>query len=86
MKEITYFYLKNCPFCRQADQMIQELVAQETKFSAIPINKIEEREQADLANQYDYYFVPCLYIGKAKMMEGVSTLKKIREAFLAALD
>ena len=86
MKEITYFYLKNCPFCRQADQMIQELVAQETKFSAVPINKIEEREQADLANQYDYYFVPCLYIGKTKMMEGVPTLEKIREVFLAALD
>ncbi len=85
MKEITYFYLKSCPFCRQADQMIRELIAQEPEFSAIPVKKIEEREQAGLAEQYDYYFVPCFYIGEKKMMEGAPTPEKVRETFLAAL-
>ena len=86
MKEITYFYLKNCPYCRQADQMIQNLLMREPRFSAISIKKIEEREHADIADQYDYYFVPCFYIGEKKMMEGVPTPEKVRETLLSALD
>ena len=85
MKEITYFYLKTCPYCRQTDQMISELIAQEPQFSAVSIQKIEERECPDIADQYDYYFVPCFYIGKKKLMEGVPTPEKVRDAFLAAL-
>ena len=86
MKEITYFYLKSCPYCRQADRMIEDLLKKEPVFSQVPIRKIEEQEHAEIADQYDYYFVPCLYIGKEKLMEGVPSAEKIRSVFLAAMD
>lgn len=86
MKEITYFYLKTCPYCRQADRMIRDLINREPQFSAVQIKKIEEREHAEIADRYDYYFVPCFYIGEKKLMEGVPTPEKVRETFLAALD
>ena len=86
MKKITYFYLKTCPYCRQADRMIQDLIDWEPQFSAVQIEKIEEREHAEIADRYDYYFVPCFYIGEKKLMEGVPTPEKVRETFLAALD
>lgn len=86
MKEITYFYLKTCPYCRQADRLIQELIEKEPQFAAVSIRKIEEREHAEIADQYNYYFVPCFYIGKEKMMEGVPSLEQVRKTFQAALE
>ncbi|MBS7316081.1 MAG: thioredoxin family protein [Clostridiaceae bacterium] len=86
MKEITYFYLKTCPYCRQADRLIQELIEKEPQFAAVPVRKIEEREHAEIADQYNYYFVPCFYIGKEKMMEGVPSLEQVQKTFQAALE
>ena len=86
MKEITYFYLKTCPYCRQADRLIQELIEKEPQFAAVPVRKIEEREHAEIADQYNYYFVPCFYIGKEKMMEGVPSLEQVRKTSQAALE
>ena len=86
MKEITYFYLTGCPYCRMADEMIAELVKETPEFADITINKIEERENAELADSYDYYYVPCLWIGKEKLQEGVPTKEKIRDVLKAALE
>ncbi len=85
MKEITYFYLRNCPYCKMADKMMEELINENPKFAEIPINKIEERENPELADSYDYYYVPCFWIGKDKLHEGVPTKEKIRDLFTAAL-
>ena len=86
MKEITYFYLTGCPYFRMADEMIAELVKETPEFDDITINKIEERENAELADSYDYYYVPCLWIGKEKLHEGVPTKEKIRDVLKAALE
>lgn len=86
MKEITHFYLKGCPHCRKADELIAELADENPQFGDIPINKIEERENPEIANTYDYYYVPCLWIGNRKLHEGVPTKEKIRKAIEAALE
>lgn len=86
MKEITYFYLSNCPYCDQADRMISELIGENPEFANIKITKIEESENPVLADNYDYYYVPCLWIEKAKLMEGVPTKEKIREVLNMALE
>lgn len=41
------FYLKNCPYCRQALAWIQELYQQDAKYQRIPLEMIEESEQRD---------------------------------------
>jgi len=86
MKEITYFYLSSCPYCKMADEIIAELIEENPEFADIPINKIEESENAELANSYDYYYVPCFWIGKDKLHEGVPTKEKIRNVLIAALE
>ena len=86
MKEITYFYLRGCPYCREADRMIAELTAENPRFANIPITMIEESENAEIANSYDYYYVPCLWIGRDKLHEGVPTKEQIRKVLLAALS
>ena len=86
MKEITYFYLRSCPHCRRADGIIEELTAENPQFASIPITKIEESENAEIANSYDYCYVPCLWIGKDKLHEGVPTKEQIRKVLVAALS
>jgi len=86
MKEITYFYLKSCPYCKMANNMIAELIDEDPEFADISIKKIEESENPEIANKYDYYYVPCFWIGDKKLHEGVPTKEKIRDVLTAALE
>ncbi len=78
MKELTYFYLTGCPFCRAADRMLEELAAENPDFAKICVKKIEERENSALADQYDYFYVPCLWLGGQKLHEGAVSKEKLR--------
>ncbi len=86
MKEITYFYLTRCPYCRKADRLIEELTAENPEFAGIKITKIEETQNAELANSFDYYYVPCLWIGDKKLHEGAATKEQIERVLRAALE
>lgn len=69
MKKVQLFYLKNCPFCQKALAQIAELKQQEA-YRDINIEMIEESEQPELADTYDYYYVPTFYIDGEKVHEG----------------
>ena len=75
------FYLKNCPYCRQALAWIQELYQQDMKYQRIPLEMIEESEQSELADTYDYYYVPCFFEGTKKLHEGDITKEAIQKIF-----
>ena len=85
MKEITYFYMKGCPYCIKADRYIEELIKETPEFSQVKITMIEENENRKLADSYDYYYVPCLWIGKEKLHEGAATKDGIRRVLEKAL-
>ena len=57
MKEVKLFYLRECPFCKKALRYIEQAKAKHSELADIEIEMIEESEQADVANQYDYYYV-----------------------------
>lgn len=82
---LLYFYMKGCPYCKMADGYIAELIAENPAFKEINISKVEEREKAAFARSYDYHLVPCLWLGKQKLHEGVPTKDKIRVCMEAAL-
>jgi glutaredoxin len=86
MKEITYFYLKGCPYCRKADVLIRKLIEESPEFAAIPVTKIEESENPKIAESYDYYYVPCLWIGQEKLHEGAPTKEQMRKVLERALE
>ena len=67
---LTLFYLKNCPFCKRALQYIEELKAEHEELQRVEIEMIEESEQPEVADRYDYYYVPCFYLGEEKLHEG----------------
>ena len=75
MKPIKLFYQARCPFCKRAFNYIDEL-KKRPEYKDIVIETIEETEHPDIADQYDYYYVPTFYIADEKVHEGGSYFQK----------
>lgn len=82
MKPITMFMMKTCPHCQRAFKWMDEVKAEHPEYNALEITMIDEREQPELANKYDYYFVPTYFIGDEKVHEGAAS-KEIVEGVCA---
>ena len=85
MKELYFFYLSSCPYCRQADALIEKLCAADPKYREVKIRKIEERLEKELADSYDYYFVPCFFLEEKKLHEGAANEEIIKNVLEEAL-
>lgn len=85
MKELTLFYLESCPFCKKARAYMDELRQENPEYAAIPVKMVEEREEKALADSYDYYYVPCYFIGDEKLAEGAIDKDGVRAVFDKAL-
>lgn len=85
MKEILLMYLPGCPYCRQAEQMLRELMA-EPAYAGLSIRRVNEAEEKAFADSLDYYYVPCFYVDGVKLLEGVPTKKKVKAVLDAARE
>ena len=79
MKQVTMFMLKNCPHCQKALQIMAELMENNPKYQAIEIKMIDEQAEPDLADKYDYYYVPTYYVNNQQVHEGVPTKEKLQQ-------
>lgn len=70
MKEVLLFELKNCPYCKRIHRFLEELYEKNPNYRNINIKIIDERKEKELANKYDYYLVPSLFIDGKKVHEG----------------
>lgn len=86
MKTITMFILSNCPYCREALRWIEDLKNEKPDYRRIEMVVFDEARSADVANNFDYYYVPTLYVGAKKLHEGTATKEKLRKVFDAALN
>jgi glutaredoxin len=69
MKEVKLFHLTGCPYCIRAKNALKELIRENEAYGKIAIHWIEEREEAETAEQYDYYYVPTVFFGTEKLYE-----------------
>ena len=69
MKTLKIFYQTHCPFCIKAFKYIEELKGEHPEYNSISIEMIEETEHPEIADKYDYYYVPSFYIGEDKVHE-----------------
>jgi glutaredoxin len=86
MKKITMFYQRHCPFCKKAFSYIDELKAEHQELAPIEIETIEETENAELADKYDYYYVPTFYIDGKKEHEGGIFKEEVEVLLRKALE
>jgi thiol-disulfide isomerase/thioredoxin len=86
MKDVKLFYLKNCPFCKKAISYIESLKAQHQELAQVEIEMIEESEQKELADSFDYYYVPTFYVAGEKVHEGGIYPEEVEEILRKALE
>jgi glutaredoxin len=85
MKDITYFRLSLCPYCRRAEKYIKELKQENPQYADIHINMIDENKNRHISDKYDYWYVPCFYLGGEKLHEGAASKENIKQVLDAAL-
>ncbi|MBR5743474.1 MAG: glutaredoxin [Clostridia bacterium] len=87
MKNVTIFYLENCPYCKNARRALASLLEEKPAYAAIPVRWVEESRERELADRYDYYYVPTVFLGEEKLYEAhpSETYGDIREKLDAAL-
>lgn len=86
MKPVKLFYLKNCPFCKKALRYIEEARAAHPELASVPIEMIEESEEPEVADRYDYYYVPTFYVGDEKVHEGGIYPEEVERVLRRALE
>ena len=86
MKKMKMFYLEHCPFCKRAFQYIEELKAEHPELASIDIETIEESQHPEIADQYDYYYVPTFYLGEDKLFEGHMEKADVKAVLDKALE
>ena len=80
-KKITMFTMASCPFCRMAHRWLDAVLAEHPEYNDIELEIIDEVRHPDIANRYDYWYVPTFYVGDDKVHEGAATKKKIKKVF-----
>ena len=70
MKEITLFLLNNCPHCKLALRLQEELLEEHPAWRDIPLRMVDEAAEPAYADTFDYYYVPCYYVDGVKVHEG----------------
>jgi glutaredoxin len=88
VKKITAFLLTGCPYCRNGLKEYNELCEEHPEYKNIPVDWIYEDKQPEVADQYDYYYVPTLFIGDEKLYECKpgQDINQIRENFERVLQ
>lgn len=86
MKDLTMFYLESCPYCKRARGYMEELKQENPQYAEIPVKMVEERQQKELADSFDYYYVPCYYLEGDKIAEGSIDKEGVKKVFNAALQ
>lgn len=75
------FILEDCPHCINLKRWIQELCEEVPTYVTIQMEYIDEKKQAELADCYDYYYVPSIFINEEKVHEGIASKEIIRKIF-----
>ncbi len=85
MKEVLMFYMENCPYCRKAVEIEQELILSDPKYKDIVIRRVDEVLNPEFADKFNYYYVPTYYVDGKKIHEGAAAAADIKKVFNAAL-
>ena len=88
MKEVLMFYLESCGYCDKARRALDELFEEKPLYRQIPLRRIEESREPELADRYDYYAVPTFYVDGEKVFEArlFMSFEDIKAGARAALD
>ncbi len=86
MKKILMFTMKGCPHCINARKYMDELFESNPEYKKLEIEIIDENQHPDIADQYDYYYVPTYYLDGKKFHEGIPSKEMVEDLFKQAYE
>lgn len=85
MKKVLMFMMATCPYCQKAIAITAKLLLQDP-YKDIEIEMIDETVYPDIANKYDYFYVPTYYVDGKKLHEGAADEENIKAVLHAACE
>ena len=85
MKKVVLFHFAGCPYCRAAQNYIDEITREQPELASVEIEKIDEKLHPEIAEKYDYWYVPTFYVDGVKVHEGACTKKIVEDVLRGAL-
>ena len=87
MPKLILFYLPACPYCKMALRALERLRGQQ-RYAKVAVELVDESRQRELADSYDYWNVPCFFLGDRKLFEARpgQSEGEIEEGVRAALE
>ena len=86
MKKVQLFHFVGCPYCRAAENWIAEVIQEHPELAAVEIERIDEHRHPEIANQYDYWYVPTFYVDGQKVHEGAASKAIVKQTLWRALN
>ena len=86
MKKIDYFYLKGCPYCKKADEMLEQLLEENPQYKKLEIYRIEESTNMEYCSMMDYFYVPCFFVDGINRHEGKVTNEALQKVLDEAMN
>lgn len=86
IKEVTVFIRKRCPYCKKAMRLLKRAAEEDGALAEVPVKFIDELEEPELADKFDYYYVPTFYVDGRKLHEGAPTFEAVCGVLREALD
>ena len=86
MKKVLMFHFVGCPYCRAAENWLREVVTEHPELGSVPVEKIDENRHPEIADRYDYWYVPTFYIDGKKAHEGACSREIVEHVLREALD
>jgi len=88
MRPVELFYLPGCPYCVKAKKAVESLKAENADYERVPLKWIDESEEADYANEHNYYYVPSVFFRGQKIFEAHpgDSMEKIKAGIQSAFD
>lgn len=56
--ELLFIYMDGCPYCRLANEVLEDLFATHPEYKKIPLVKVNENREPEKLKGRNYYYVP----------------------------
>lgn len=86
MKKVQMFKMEGCPYCAKAFRLIREIQKKEPELRDVDIEVIDEKQQPEIADRYDYWYVPTFYVDGEKLLEGDPSAAQVEHVLRAAAE
>ena len=80
------FVQQGCPHCKRAFKW-QEVLTEKfhPEWREVPVRVVDELEEKEYADSFDYYYVPSYYVDGVRVHEGPVTQQDVERVFALAL-